>query len=170
MPDIFSALWLADSVGSFFAEGGALYVHSPIEPSSIEHGCQGYAIWGNVLTDREGKIICYTAFYHVGRMINEEWVTHRSGMHHLYSVDVGIEDAAGNALVTSYAVRRPNGIGRCCLSTKIERMRSPFESRLKAVAGPDIFPAQFAWSHLAANNTFGTARTPPLKPIQICRL
>ena len=42
-------------------------------------------------------------------MINNEWVTHRSGMHHLYSVDVGIEDAAGNALVTSYAVRRPDG-------------------------------------------------------------
>ena len=42
-------------------------------------------------------------------MINEEWVTHRSGTHHLYSADVGIEDAAGNALVTSYAVRRPDG-------------------------------------------------------------
>jgi hypothetical protein len=42
-------------------------------------------------------------------MINDEWVTHRSGTHHLYSVDVGIEDSAGNALVTSYAVRRPDG-------------------------------------------------------------
>ncbi|MGA8288586.1 MAG: discoidin domain-containing protein [Acidobacteriaceae bacterium] len=109
MSDIFSALWLADNVGSFFAEGGALYIHSPIEPSSIEHGCQGYAIWGNVLTDREGKIINYMAFYHAGRMINEEWVTHRTGMHHLYSVDVGIQDVAGNDLVTSYAVRRPDG-------------------------------------------------------------
>ncbi len=109
MSDIFSALWLADNVGSFFAEGGALYVHSPIEPSRLERGCQGYAIWGNVLTDREGKVIGYMAFYHAGRMINEEWVTHRAGVHHLYSVDVGIEDAAGNALVTSYAVRRPDG-------------------------------------------------------------
>jgi hypothetical protein len=42
-------------------------------------------------------------------MINNEWVTHRSGTHHLYSVDIGIEDAAGNDLVTSYAVRRPDG-------------------------------------------------------------
>jgi hypothetical protein len=109
MSDIFSALWLADNVGSFFAQGGALYIHSPIEPSTIEHGCQGYAIWGNVLTDRAGKIINYMAFYHAGRMINEEWVTHRTGMHHLYNVDVGIQDAAGNDLVTSYAVRRPDG-------------------------------------------------------------
>jgi F5/8 type C domain len=109
MSDIFSALWLADNVGSFFAEGGALYIHSPIEPSVIGHGCQGYAIWGNALWDREGKIIGYTAFYHAGRMINEEWVTHRSGVHHLHTVDVCIEDGAGNELVTSYAVRRPDG-------------------------------------------------------------
>lgn len=109
MSDIFSALWLADNVGSFFAEGGALYVHSPIEPSSIGHGCQGSAIWGNVLTDRQGKILSYMPFYHAGRMINEEWVTHRSGVHHLYAVDDAFEDAAGNPHVTSYAVRRPDG-------------------------------------------------------------
>jgi hypothetical protein len=109
MSDIFSALWLADNVGSFFAEGGGLYIHSPIEPSGIEHGCQGWAIWGNALWDRNAKITGYAAFYHAGRMINNEWVTHRSGMHHLYSVDIAIEDAAGNDLVTSYAVRRPDG-------------------------------------------------------------
>jgi hypothetical protein len=109
MSDIFSALWLADNVGSFFEEGGGLYIHSPIEPSGIEHACQGWAIWGNALWDGNAKITGYTAFYHAGRMINNEWVTHRSGTHHLYSVDIGIEDAAGNDLVTSYAVRRPDG-------------------------------------------------------------
>lgn len=109
MSDIFSALWLADNVGSFFAEGGGLYVHSPIEPSGIEHGCQGWAIWSNALWDRDAKIIGYTAFYYASQMINNEWVTHRSGTHHLYSVNVGLEDSAGNSLVTSYAVRRPDG-------------------------------------------------------------
>ncbi len=109
MSDIFSALWLADNVGSFFEEGGALYIHSPIEPSVIEHGCQGWAIWGNALWDRDARIIGYTAFYHASRMINNEWVTHHSGLHHLHSVDVKIKDSAGNDLVTSYAVRRPDG-------------------------------------------------------------
>jgi hypothetical protein len=109
MSDIFSALWLADNVGSFFAEGGALYIHSPIEPSGIEHACQGWAIWGNALLDRNGKFIGYTAFYHASRMINNEWATHRTGTHHLHSADVGIEDAAGNVLVTSYALHRPDG-------------------------------------------------------------
>jgi hypothetical protein len=109
MSDIFSALWLADNVGSFLTEGGALYIHSPIEPSVIERGCQGWAIWGNVLWNRDAKIIGYTAFYYASRMINEEWVTHRTGIHHLHPADVGIEDPAGNALVTGYAVRRPDG-------------------------------------------------------------
>jgi hypothetical protein len=109
MSDIFSALWLADNVGSFFSEGGALYIHSPIEPSGIEHGCQGWSIWANALWDRDAKIIGYTAFYYASRLINLEWVAHRSGIHHLHPVDVGIEDSAGNALVTSYAVRRPDG-------------------------------------------------------------
>lgn len=109
MSEIFSALWLADNVGSFFSEGGALYIHSPIEPSRIEHGCQGWAIWGNALWDRDYKIVGYTAFYYASQMINNEWVTHRTGMHQLHAVDGGIEDGAGNALVTSYAVRRPDG-------------------------------------------------------------
>lgn len=109
MSDIFSALWLADNVGSFFLEGGGAYYHSPIEPSVIEHGCQGWAIWGNALCDRDFKIIAYTAFYYASQMINNEWVTHRTGAHHLHRVEGGIEDAAGNMLVTSYAVRRPDG-------------------------------------------------------------
>ncbi len=132
MSDVFSALWLADNVGSFFAEGGALYIHSPIEASGIEHGCQGWAIWGNTLLDRDGKIVGPTAFYHAGRMINNEWVTHRSGTHHLYSVDVGIEDAAGNGLVTSYAVHRPDGQWALLLINKDKdhshAMRIAFES------------------------------------------
>jgi len=49
-------------------------------------------------------------------------------------------------------------------------MHIPFESPLKAMEGPDILPVQSAWSHMAASNTFGTVRTPPLTPNQTCRL
>jgi len=139
MSDIFSALWLADNVGSFFAEGGTLYVHSPIEPSGIEHGCQGWAIWGNVLLDRAEKIIGYTAFYHASRMINNEWVTHRSGAHHLYSVDVGIEDNAGNALVTSYAVRRPDGQWALLLINKDRDSAHPIRIAFESSGGSGHF-------------------------------
>jgi hypothetical protein len=109
MSDIFSALWLADNVGSFFEEGGGLYIHSPIEPSRLGHGAQGYAVWGNAICDENYKVKEYMAFYHSGRMINNEWVSHRTGVHKQYRVTGGPEDAAGNAHVTSYAVKRPDG-------------------------------------------------------------
>lgn len=42
-------------------------------------------------------------------MINNEWVIHRSGMHQLFRVNNTVDDPAGHALVTAYAVRRPDG-------------------------------------------------------------
>ncbi len=110
MTDIFSALWLADSVGSFFLYGGSAYYHSPIQAEPLHPGCHGgWATYGNYVADGDLKIRQFTAQYHTGRMINHEWVTHRTGMHHLFRVDGSVHDPAGHALVTSYAVRRPDG-------------------------------------------------------------
>lgn len=108
MCDIFSALWLADNVGSFFEEGGAIYVHSPIQPGPLEHGCQGWATWGNSIWNKQGHVTAYTAFYHASRLINLEWAHHGSGPHHLYPVNVGIQDSHGRDLVTAYALHRPD--------------------------------------------------------------
>ena len=110
MTDIFSALWLADSVGSFFLYGGSAYYHSPIQAEPLQAGCHGgWATYGNYVADADLKIRQFTAQYHTGRMINNEWVTHRSGMHDLFRVNGTIADPAGHALVTAYAVRRPDG-------------------------------------------------------------
>src|SRR5262249_30263502 len=40
MQDVFSALWLADSVGAFLTRGGAVYYHSPIQPETLRPGCR----------------------------------------------------------------------------------------------------------------------------------
>jgi hypothetical protein len=42
-------------------------------------------------------------------MINQEWVQHRSGVHHMFPSSADIKDADGNLLVTSYALHRPDG-------------------------------------------------------------
>src|SRR5437773_8933946 len=42
-------------------------------------------------------------------MINLEWVQHRSGVHRMFPSSTDIKDEAGNVLVTSYAVLRPDG-------------------------------------------------------------
>ena len=119
MTTIFAALWLADNVGSFFAAGGAAFYHSPIQPQGLQSSCLGWASWSNFVSDENYDIKGYTSPYFAAHMINQEWVQHRSGVHHMFpsSIDLNsdelknndIKDAEGNLMVTSYAVHRPDG-------------------------------------------------------------
>jgi hypothetical protein len=109
MTTIFAALWLADSVGSFFEGGGAAYYHSPIQPQGIQKTCLGWSSWSNFVSDERYDIRGYTSPYFAAHMINREWVLHRAGMHHMFSSSSDIKDAEGNFLVTSYVVYRPDG-------------------------------------------------------------
>ena len=109
MTTIFAALWLADSVGSFFEGGGAAYYHSPIQPQGIQKTCLGWSSWSNFVSDERYSIKGYTSPYFAAHMINREWVQHRSGLHRMFSSSSDVKDAEGNLLVTSYAVYRPDG-------------------------------------------------------------
>jgi len=103
MSTIFAALWLADNIGSFFEGGGAAFYHSPIQPQPVQDTCLGPASWSNFVADRDYNITGYTSPYWSARMINLEWVQHRSGVHQMFPSSTGIED------LTSYAVLRPDG-------------------------------------------------------------
>ena len=109
MSTIFGALWLADSVGSFFEGGGAAYYHSPIQPQTTNKTCQGWGSWSNFEAGRDYNITGYTGYYFAAHMINMEWVQHRSGMHRMFPSRTDVKDGNGNLLVTSYAVHRPDG-------------------------------------------------------------
>ena len=109
MTTIFAALWLADNVGSFFEGGGAAFYHSPIQPQGVQNTCLGWASWSNFIADENYAIKGYTSPYYAARMINLEWVQHRSGIHRMFSSASDIKDDQGNLLVTSYAVLRPDG-------------------------------------------------------------
>ena len=108
MSTIFAALWLADNVGSFFEAGGAAFYHSPIQPQPVNSTCLGWATWSNFVADREYTISGYTSPYFAARLINLEWVQHRSGVHHMYPSSSNVNDNEGHALVTTYAVHRPD--------------------------------------------------------------
>ena len=120
MSTIFAALWLADNIGSFFEGGGAAFYHSPIQPQPVQDTCLGPASWSNFVADHDYNITGYTAPYWGARMINVEWVQHRSGVHHLFPSSTGIQDSQGNVLVTSYAVERPDGIWSVMLVNRDE--------------------------------------------------
>jgi F5/8 type C domain len=109
MTTIFAALWLADNVGSFFEGGGAAFYHSPIQPQGIQNSCLGWASWSNFVSNEHYDIKGYTSPYFAAHMINLEWVQHHAGVHSMFKSSVDIKDGEGNALVTSYAVHRPDG-------------------------------------------------------------
>ncbi len=109
MSTIFAAVWLADNVGSFIEGGGAAFYHSPIQPQPVQDSCLGWASWSNFVTDPDYNITGYTSLYFAAQLINNEWAQHRSGMHQMFPSSVNLKDDAGNALVTSYALHRPDG-------------------------------------------------------------
>src|SRR5437588_2311331 len=108
--DIFAALWLADRVGAFLTAGGAVYYHSPIQPEPLRPGCRGFGTYGNYVADENLNVKTFTAQYHASRLINLEWVQHRSGVHKLYPAACELKDAGGHTLITAYAVSRPDGM------------------------------------------------------------
>ncbi len=109
MTTIFAALWLADNVGSFFEGGGAVFHHSPIQPQGVQNTCLGWASWSNFVSNEKYDINGYTSPYFAARIINLEWVQHRAGVHQMFPSSSDVKDSDGNVLVTSYAVRRPDG-------------------------------------------------------------
>jgi hypothetical protein len=125
MTTIFAALWLADNVGSFFEGGGAEFHHSPIQPQDLHATCLGWASWSNFVADEDYNIRGYTSPYWAAHMINLEWVQHRSGTHYLVPSATDIKDAEGNVLVTSYAVRRPDGNWSLMLVNRDENNAQP---------------------------------------------
>jgi len=109
MTDIFSALWLADSVGAFLTFGGDVYYHSPIQPEALRPGCRGWSTYGNFVADQNLNIRSHTAQYYASRLINLEWVEHGRGEHLLYRAASDLTDGSERALITAYPVLRPDG-------------------------------------------------------------
>ncbi len=109
MQDLFAALWLADSVGAFLTNGGAVYYHSPIQPEPLRPGCHAWSTYGNFVANDKLEIRQYTSQYFASQLLNLEWVRHGAGTHQLYPAKADLLDEAGHTLITAYAVRRPDG-------------------------------------------------------------
>jgi hypothetical protein len=164
MTTIFAALWLADNVGSFFEGGGAAFYHSPIQPQGIRNTCLGWASWSNFVSDEEYAIKGYTSPYFAARIMNLEWVQHRSGMHSMFPATADLKDDDGNVLVTSYAVFRPDGNWSLMLVNRDEArshsIRVTFEDskskRTSSFSGPVAFVTfgseQYVWINDGPNS------------------
>jgi hypothetical protein len=108
--DIFAALWLSDYVGSFLNAGGKAIYYFHYLPLQMEHGCNDSpGTFGMFTVDPNYKIQQYLSQFFAAQLINLEWVKPGNGKHLLFSAKADLDDGAGHALVTAYAVERPDG-------------------------------------------------------------
>ncbi len=174
MADIFSALWLADSVGSFLSAGGAAYYHSPIQPEPLRSGCHGWSTYGNFVADDRLAVHGYTAQYFASQLINLEWAQHGTGVHRLYPAACGLKDSAGHVLVTAYAIHRPDGQWALLAINKDqsnahavqvwfedERARAVFSGPLTVIS---FGSEQYAW-HSAGPQSHAAPDGPPIRSV-----
>jgi hypothetical protein len=108
--DIFSGLWLADYIGSFLNAGGNGVYFFHYLPLQMEHGCNDSpGTFGMFTVDASYKIQQPLAQFFASQLINLEWVQPGDGEHLMFPAQSDVADGAGHALVTAYALRRPDG-------------------------------------------------------------
>jgi len=100
-----SGLWLADYVGSMMAEGAGATYYFHYMPYPRESSGFGNFLW----IDQNYKVTGYPPQYLAAQMITQEWVQPIDSPHRQFKASSDIADAAGNVLVTAYAVERPDG-------------------------------------------------------------
>jgi hypothetical protein len=108
--DIFSGIWLADYVGSFLNAGGKGLYFFHYLPLQMEPGCNGSpGTFGMFTVDANYQIQQPLAEFFVAQLINLQWVQPGNGEHEVFNAKSDLEDGADHQLVTSYAVKRPDG-------------------------------------------------------------
>jgi len=96
------ALWLADYVGTMMSEGAGATYYFHYMPSPEHPG-------GFLIVDRDYNLKGYPPQYLATQVITKEWVQPIDAPHQQFKAASDVKDAAGNVLVTAYAVERPDG-------------------------------------------------------------
>lgn len=108
--DILSAVWLADYVGSFLNAGGKGLYFFHYLPLQMERGCNDSpGTFGMFTVDASNQVQQDLGQYFAAQLINLQWVKPGSGEHRVFSAKSDVDDGAGHALVTAYALERPDG-------------------------------------------------------------
>ncbi|HXX21987.1 MAG TPA: discoidin domain-containing protein [Terriglobia bacterium] len=98
------AIWECDAFGTFFEQGGTAFYRPAINNGAGDRwnyggGPNGGGGYGTPE---------YTPFTSA-HIINFEWLEHGGGANQIFPASADLMDAAGRAVITSYAVHRPDG-------------------------------------------------------------
>lgn len=108
--DLFAGLWLADYIGSFLTAGGKGVYYFHYLPLLMEHGCNDSPGTFGMFTVGPGyQLQQPLSQFFVAQLINLEWAQPGAGEHQMFPAKGDVDDGAGHALVTAYALHRPDG-------------------------------------------------------------
>lgn len=109
--DVFGALWVGETFPAFLTAGGkASYYHHALPYSTPHPAC--WNSWGTYhmfTTHHDWTIKQRTSQFFAAQMLTQEWAEPKDEEHQLFRASSDIKDAQGHALVTVYAVKRPDG-------------------------------------------------------------
>ena len=153
------ALLNADIVGRFLTLGGDQVFLYGYTPSQVLY--DSCSPGNNMLfsMDDDGNITHRFATYFGARLLTQEWTAPSGGWHEIYPATSDIKNRQGEALVTAYAVHRPDGLWSLLLinkdptrSYKVQvRFLNEASGAVSALLGPvDLY--QFSSSQYELND------------------
>jgi hypothetical protein len=157
-----AALVDADIVGGFLSAGGARAYLFGYEPGSLLRNDR-CGSWGNQLMfieDDDGGIAHRVATFRSAQLVTKAWLDSAGGPHELLRAHVAPGRARAAALVSAYAVLRPDGRWSVMLINRDPKRTWPVSVRPSGVAAPGAVPrterwqfgpAQYAWRANGAN-------------------
>jgi len=122
--DIMGGLWLADYLGAFMAAGGNGSYFFHYMPYPLSPGCNdSWGSFGLFNVDKDFRIKGRFPQYFVSQVLTKEWVQPVNKVHRLHPASGDVRDASRRAVVTAYALERPDGQWSLLLVNK-DRERS----------------------------------------------
>ncbi len=114
------ALFVADFIGAFLTAGGDEAYLYGYEPTELQHE-PGCPLWGNnaiFLGDTAAIVRDTTAAYWGAKLLTDAWTGRAEGVHTLYRAVSEWRDSTGDAVVSAYPLRQPDGAWAVLLVNK----------------------------------------------------
>ena len=142
--DMAGALLNADIVGQFLTLGGTRAYLYGLEPDTPIHESADCDTWGNLalfLSDDERHIRSPLATLYGARLLTQQWAQPGTGRPQaVFPVGTELRNPQGQALVTAYAVHRPDGRWAVMLINKDPRQAHTISIRFQDTATGGVTP------------------------------
>lgn len=149
----YGALWTGDFIGASLASGVsyATFYQAETEPLNYNKRCNSWGAYNPYIVDRNFNVRAKGAAYYALQLLTQEWVLPGNDVHGVYPVTTSLGNT--NALVTAYALKRPDGAWSMLVVNKDIAPRTvtiDFGSRAAhfygRVSGVTFGAAQYRWS------------------------